>query len=157
MAAEFGAGALLFRAWHNGLVCPPTPSALCGIVLLAIGLMVPGFVFFVLPAFSIFILLSAQDDGWMAGGLSLPVIVWLGNISYSLYLTHWPIMQLSNWWLDGTSLSPASQLAWNVMLLAGLLAFAQATYRWIEIPARTWTRRVTQRNQTATDLRAGRI
>jgi peptidoglycan/LPS O-acetylase OafA/YrhL len=139
------------------LVCPPTPTALCAILLLGIGLTGHGFVFFVLPAFALIILLAAQHDGWMANALSLTAVVWLGEISYSLYLTHWPLMQLSNWLLSQRSLSPSDMVNWNLALVVVITITAVLTHRWIEIPARIWTRRITQPRKVAADFRKGTV
>jgi peptidoglycan/LPS O-acetylase OafA/YrhL len=84
------------------------------------------------------VIVAARVDGPLARGLAWRPIVWLGAISYALYLFHWPIYL----WLseDHSRLS----LPWPRLLLAIALACALASlsYRFLEQPVRTreWPR-----------------
>lgn len=62
-------------------------------------------------------------------------VAWLGRVSYSLYLWHEVAYRLAE------MLGPRG--AWHVELLrfALSLAFAAASYRWVEMPAQSWWRR----------------
>lgn len=64
--------------------------------------------------------------------LSLRPLTWVGDISYSLYLWHWPLLVFAHH-LAG-ELPPAIGLA---VVIAALLP-AYASYRWIERPIITW-------------------
>lgn len=76
--------------------------------------------------------LAPETKGWLI--LSDARAVYVGRISYSLYLWHWPIISLSlwttglHWWL----------IPIQTMLIWGLADFS---YRYIEYPLRhaTWT------------------
>ena len=57
--------------------------------------------------------------------------VWLGKISYSLYLWHWPLFAFAAY--EWGELPIAGRLA----LIAASIVLAAVTYRWIEQPART--------------------
>ena len=57
--------------------------------------------------------------------------VWLGKISYSLYLWHWPLFAFAAY--EWGELPVAGRLA----LIAASVALAATTYRWVEQPART--------------------
>ncbi|MGE0222227.1 MAG: acyltransferase family protein [Acetobacteraceae bacterium] len=140
MAAEFGAGCLLYRAWENGLSWPPGPATGVAIGLLTVGLLVPGAEAIALPALLIIVMLAIQQNGWLASLLETPTIVWLGEISYSLYLTHWTILQLSNWLLRDVSMPAPKLLLWSTGLLAVCILAAALTYRWFERPSRAWAR-----------------
>ncbi len=65
-------------------------------------------------------------------------LVWLGGLSYSIYLWHWPVLVLGQWALrDFTT-------GWmKVLLVAGSLLPAWASHRWLEQPihrASGWAR-----------------
>jgi len=63
--------------------------------------------------------------------LASPLPVWIGKISYPLYLWHWPTLVFARYaWMDAWS--PA--LAPAVLAVSFLLAWA--TWRWIERPVR---------------------
>lgn len=61
---------------------------------------------------------------------SNPIIVFIGKISYSLYLWHWPVIVLMNWTIG---LETSSQY-FIAVFLTGL--FAVVSYYWIELPFR---------------------
>lgn len=69
--------------------------------------------------------------------LSHPVPVFLGLISYSLYLWHWPLLILSRYWRGGYA-SPIETAGW----LAVVLAIAVISWRFVEQPFRH-NRRIT--------------
>ena len=57
---------------------------------------------------------------------------WLGRRSYSFYLWHWPILVIAAEYAGRSSLSTFQ----NLMLVAGALALATATYSLVENPIR---------------------
>jgi len=76
------------------------------------------------------LLLGTVRAGTAAHGLlSSPPLVFLGLISYSLYLWHWSVLTLARWTV-GVS-------ATTIPLLVGLmLALALISWRWVEEPLR---------------------
>ena len=76
------------------------------------------------------LLLGTLRAGTAAHGLlSRPPLVFLGLISYSLYLWHWSVLTLARWTV-GVS-------ATTIPLLVGLmLALAVISWRWVEEPLR---------------------
>ncbi|HMR48938.1 MAG TPA: acyltransferase family protein [Arachnia sp.] len=68
---------------------------------------------------------SAKGAGAVLG---LSVMAWIGRISYSLYLWHWPVIVLMRWTVGIDS--------WGRILVAGglSLGFAVLSYRFIERP-----------------------
>ena len=78
------------------------------------------------------IFLGSAGGSWLTLALSKSVLVWIGLISYSLYLWHWPILVFTRYYLVQNSLSSAQAA------LAVLLMFALATLSWryIERPFR---------------------
>jgi hypothetical protein len=85
-----------------------------------------------LPVIGTLLILAAPEEGWfqhrVLGG---PVLVYVGLISYSLYLWHWPLLSFVNILHQG--LPPAS-LRWAVLLLS--IALAALTYHVVEVPIR---------------------
>ncbi|WP_333683786.1 acyltransferase family protein [Pontibaca methylaminivorans] len=63
--------------------------------------------------------------------LSLRPMVFVGLISYSLYLWHWPVLVLSHYWRDGYS-GPVESGLWLLLCLV----LASASWRWVEQPIR---------------------
>lgn len=67
--------------------------------------------------------------------LALPVLGWLGNISYALYLWHWPVMIFFLSESGAERISVGTGLC--LMLVSLLLAWG--TTRIVESPLRSWT------------------
>lgn len=63
--------------------------------------------------------------------LSLPVVVFIGKISYSLYLWHWPIVSFFRYF-EGRGPSTVEGLA----MLGASIVLAYGSWRWIEQPWR---------------------
>lgn len=79
--------------------------------------------------------------GWRAGPhagmrvLAHPWLAYLGSRSYAIYLWHWPVLVFERQVLA----SHAAWLPW--VAVASTLVLAEASYRWIEVPARfSWGR-----------------
>ena len=68
--------------------------------------------------------------------LSIPPLIYVGRISYSLYLWHWPVFVFLRHWRADPHLPPLWSLA-GIALAVGLAALS---YHWIERPARDRSR-----------------
>jgi len=109
----------------------------------------------IVAVFVLMILASSLPGNLVARVLALPVLVYLGEISYSLYMIHAP-MRMTLGKLLESRLPQASRLAASLMAVGFLLATiiaAAATYHIIEAPARRWLRRFLDR---LGDARIGR-
>lgn len=60
-------------------------------------------------------------------------LAWIGLVSYSLYLIHVPVIQLTGPWLYEHIHGPA-EIPATAAFLAGLLGLSWLAYRWIELP-----------------------
>lgn len=90
-----------------------------------------GFLLFSTVTAALLIAVQARPQGLVARALSLPPVVWIGKISYGLYLWHWPVYVV---------LSPARTGADGGTLLAVrfivTFALATASFYWVEMPIR---------------------
>ncbi|KIQ70896.1 putative acyltransferase [Wenxinia marina DSM 24838] len=84
-----------------------------------------------LPTIGTALVLAATGPHPVLRALAHPVPVFVGLISYSLYLWHWPVLILSRYWRDGYS-GPAEAAAW--LALAILLAIL--SWAFVERPVR---------------------
>ncbi|MET3650996.1 acyltransferase family protein [Dyella japonica] len=82
--------------------------------------------------------LHGRSGGFAAFLLTRSPLRFIGKISYSLYLWHWPVFVLFRW-TTGLQ-SPAQMLA----ALAIVAILSTASYYWIEIPPRRTARRLNQ-------------
>jgi len=82
-----------------------------------------------LPCVGTALLIAYGESGWTAKLLSLPPMRFVGDISYSLYLWHWPVMAF--WRFErGLTLDPHEMAA----TIAISFALAILSYRLIERP-----------------------
>lgn len=152
-AWELGAGGIAaFLISHPQMrAAPPALKAvlawlgLAGIVLAALifddSTPFPG-VSAALPvlATAIVILFSDTNHAWSpAPFLSVRPVVFIGTISYSLYLVHWPVLEFPAQ-AGGDGASPPLWVNLLLCVLAG--AFAYLLYRFVEVPAmrKPWLR-----------------
>jgi peptidoglycan/LPS O-acetylase OafA/YrhL len=64
-------------------------------------------------------------------------IHWFGTISYSIYLIHWPIIQIFNWYpLKYKDLGKAKQLPQYFIITFVVIFLSYLTYQFVEVPAR---------------------
>lgn len=85
-----------------------------------------------LPTGGTFLLIASGPESWFSRNvLSRTALVWIGLISYPLYLWHWPILSFASIVEIGT---PPVGIRIAAVFASGALAFA--TYRLIEKPIR---------------------
>ncbi|HET9954177.1 MAG TPA: acyltransferase family protein [Polyangiaceae bacterium] len=75
---------------------------------------------------------GSESSSWAGRVLSARPLVMVGWISYSLYLWHWPVLVLAEYW-NIFKLGPWGTTA----CLAAALGLAVLSYRWIERPFRS--------------------
>jgi peptidoglycan/LPS O-acetylase OafA/YrhL len=74
---------------------------------------------------------SLRHETSVRRALSLQPLVFVGRISYSLYLFHWPLLALATYWLE-RPLSPMEAL----IVVAGSITIAVLSWTYIERPFR---------------------
>jgi len=113
-------------------------QSLLGFALLALGLLfinrARGFPSWwaLLPAMSSFFVISAGPQAWFNKHvLSKRVLVWIGLISYPLYLWHWPLLSFARTVQSG---EVSARLRIAIICLSVLASWI--TYQFIELPFR---------------------
>lgn len=85
-----------------------------------------------LPVMGAVLVISANGQAWVNRVVfSNRFAVWLGTISYPLYLWHWPIFSYARIIEGGT---PSVELRW--VALGASIALAWLTFKWVEKPIR---------------------
>ena len=132
---ELGAGCLLYlvgQRSHGVARRLRLPTALIAAALGATMLLPRALLGIAAPACVLLtaLLIAALDQpGRVRAALRLPGLLWLGRLSYSLYLWHWSVLVLSRWTVG---IHP-----WTVPLqLLLMVAMAFASYRLVEQPLR---------------------
>lgn len=75
---------------------------------------------------------GARVNRWL---LAHPATVWVGLISYPLYLWHWPLLAYVRIWFG-----EAAPAEWRLAMMAAAVLLAWLTYRFIESPIRADSR-----------------
>jgi peptidoglycan/LPS O-acetylase OafA/YrhL len=131
---------LSFRRWFGGDQPRQRLSelgALCGIVFVAIAIFAlddhayyPGW-WAVLPVSGTFLLLAAGSETYLNRWLlANRVLVWIGLISYPLYLWHWPLLSFAR--IAGGGMSQLEK----AVLVAISVPLSALTYWFVEKPIR---------------------
>lgn len=156
MAYPFLAGLLLSRwGWrpHTGRHAFP----LCALALVLL-LSVPrlgGDAFWVnglyealciLIAFPL--LVAAGSGGKLAGKRQTAICRFLGDISYPLYLVHYPFVYIYTAWAYDNDPTLAEGLPYIMLTAAGCIALAYAVLRFYDLPVRRWLTKHRQRKAT---------
>ncbi|WP_162241804.1 acyltransferase [Pseudorhodoferax sp. Leaf267] len=126
----------------GGLVFEVYGLALWAAVLLAFLDRRYWFVF--VPAVAMLIATLGSNRGITARLLGLRPMVYLGEISFSLYMWHWLVIQVHNLLRDQGPLAIDSRVGIYLQCLSMALLsllLAALSYAWIEKPARAWINR----------------
>jgi peptidoglycan/LPS O-acetylase OafA/YrhL len=132
---------------------PLTASLVEAAALLAILIAVLGDHLALIPIFAALLIWGlAAERGIIARGLGTGWCVWLGRISFSVYLIHPTLIDLAFVWLPPGRLGlghTADGVVWTLLVLSLLLGLATMTWRWVEEPARRVGIRLANRQETA--------
>ena len=136
---EFGAGALVGLAGAGPRWWPGWArrwATLAGLlVIVGSAFVIDGHTPFPGPGaipvvFGTVLVLLGSDDSYAAGLMTNPVARYVGDISYSLYLWHFPVVVLAHsiWGRGGVGVAVGSAVV--------MLALSVLSYRYVETPAR---------------------
>lgn len=87
---------------------------------------------------------AAAESSRVGRVLGARVMRWLGDLSFSVYLLHWPVLKLTTDLLDTTTSAPARVLAF-LAALGAILLLSQLSFRRLEVPARGWINGIARR------------
>ncbi|MGO1544322.1 MAG: acyltransferase family protein [Gulosibacter sp.] len=116
----FGLGAILLASVWFTATTPPFPGAAALLPTLGAAAVIIGG-------------MRGRATQGVGSLLSLRPMRWIGDLSYSLYLWHWPLIVLGTF-LFGGSINPWQGL----MIVAISFLPAWLSYRYIEVPFRNW-------------------
>jgi len=128
---EFAIGMLLYR-WHT-IRAPrwaPLAALVTSVVVSATFRQPAALVPAMVAAIYLVGANRAAADRFLGGGIPY----WLGEVSFSIYLVHIPIVTAS------TVLFPHNVVGYMGASIVATLAISAASYRWIEVPGRDWSR-----------------
>lgn len=84
------------------------------------------------------IIVAMGAGGKVTGVRSTAICKFFGDISYPLYITHYPIVYVYTAWVANNNISLADGLSWAIVCFAGALALAYACLKLYDIPVRQW-------------------
>ena len=89
--------------------------------------------------FPLIIYLGAIGD--VRGALNQKVCTFLGDISYPLYITHFPFICVYYAWVANNKISMAQGAPVGILLMIGTIAIAYASLKLYDLPIRKWLAR----------------
>jgi peptidoglycan/LPS O-acetylase OafA/YrhL len=85
-----------------------------------------------LPIMGTVLLLVSTSQGGVTRLLSSKTLVWIGALSYSLYLWHWPVLAFLRYYTGAELLD----LSFSLLFITLTLLLSLASYYWVELPLR---------------------
>lgn len=101
-----------------------------------------------MPFLGLLVLACAGATGHVAALLGSRIVEWSGRVSYSVYMTHFLVIIVVNYFVVSRHMETLPDLMRLVVLLLTLVAIAVvgvATYAWVEEPSRKLIRRLERR------------
>ena len=143
MVVGFTVGCLIYKNLEKSDHPPPTFVLSLAVVILFAATTDPRFYVLALPGLALLIR-SLVNPGKIALIIfANPVVMWLGKISFSLYLVHWVALQVFQWMMTNTKVSPISKNRYVASVGFLVLVFFLATLLWkyFEVPCQRYIRK----------------
>lgn len=147
----FTGGMVLYRVWRDGapgwMATDAAALATTAGIILAMHFNTRGV--FVVPLFGLLILCLAQNTGQVGRAMATRPMVFLGEISYAVYLAQILLLDSVHLgWrlatgheLEDAGFSALQSLGVIALMMAALLPISILLHRAVEVPARGWLRR----------------
>lgn len=136
---EFGSGCLLYRVYLTG-VNVNRFAVFANLVAISIGILVPTVSLVAVAGFPVLILLAAKPLNLVSRLCSTRILLFFGQISFSIYLLHSILLQLSNRLEAYLDVHGAGAFVWFLCFLTFIIGLSAMTYRLVETPSRRWLR-----------------
>jgi len=145
----FFAGMLLMRVGRR--IHTRAPFGICTLLLVA-GLALPRFggaqhlwvngIYDLLCVVVLFPIIVAIGAGEMrVDGPSIRIARFFGDLSYPLYITHYPLIYIYTAWVVQEKVPPTRGAIWGVVLVIAAVSIAYACLKLYDEPARRWLSR----------------
>lgn len=143
MTYPFFAGLLLYRT--GKLIRVPSAYAVCSLLLIILFFMPTGRYTGIYEALCIifaFPLLVSMGAGGTVSGWLGKLCKFSGEISYPIYITHYPFIYIYTAWIGEKKPSAAQVLPVACGLFVLFILLAWAAYRLYDLPVRAWLKKV---------------
>lgn len=145
LCCEFAAGCFLYGAVYRGFYMIDISIYLFFSMVICLVLPIKFLEFGSIFCFLFLIATAGQDNTTITKILSIKPLLFLGEISFSLYLVHWPIIQCLNY-LYRTGIHFNIYERFLIVSIASL-GLSILSYHFIEKPARSWGRKIAKWNK----------
>lgn len=136
---EFAAGCLLYRFYESGGQVNRLVKAVA-ILAFLFGVLLPSWSVVTIFSIPVLILLAAQPAGLIFNAVSIKTFQFLGEVSFSIYLTHWILLQVSDRIEAASQISGLLRVVWSGCFLVMIIGLSTLSYFGVEKPARAWLR-----------------
>ncbi len=87
------------------------------------------------------LIVSIGAGGTLHDALSIRVCKWLGDISYPIYITHYPLIYWFTAWVTDNNIPLRKGLPAGLLLMVTAILIAYASLKWYDEPVREWLRK----------------
>jgi len=139
IACEFVAGCLVYQHVRaaDGRTAPLT--GWIAVVLLGVSVSVPGLYFLATTSFVLLVAAVVSGGSRLGAVLASRPMTLLGDLSFSLYLCHWPLIQVRNWAVDKGYIGATPGF---IALVPAIVVVTWICWACVEKPARRLGRRL---------------